>query len=81
MNSWKVHKFELPFHCHFACCFTQFGVATLMLMTSGQFVNQKPVAYPKKTHTTVFPNMAIFFENPHVFGNTCQHNSSKAFAL
>ena len=36
-------------------------------MTSGQFVNQKHVAYPKK-HTTVFPNMAIFGKSPCFLG-------------
>ena len=66
----RLHEFELPFHCHYAFCFTQFGVATLMLISFEKRnydfwtrVNQQHVAYPKK-HTTVFPNMAIFGKSP-----------------
>lgn len=67
----RLHEFELPCHCQYACCFTQFGVETLMANTFWKkeiwlldTCEPKNMLHTKKTHTTVFPNMAIFGKSP-----------------
>lgn len=67
----RIISLNLPFHCHSACCFTQFGVETLILISFEKreydfwtICEPKTCCIPKKTHTTVFPNMAIFGKSP-----------------